>query len=279
MIEDLTERFEALHPHPDSGWFVETRPHAAEFYRHDLHAQEMFCELTDSSSPQYPPSADDPRALGELVQESEDASRHAERGVQGFEWTGPPPAPHDRAGTPRYISAAQRALDPRWGQPARAEAPPAASATRVNTSVFELVTTQWPLECTTVHVVEDQYGALWPSWVDRQAWICHRTFSRTERPEQLCVCQASPSGKSPTPTGPSSPRPLQRRGSRLSSCWRLRGIDWWAPTPSSIPRSPSAQTTTRKTGSSKDFKTLWKAALHNRGCRRGSRGSGASIAG
>ncbi|PXA76194.1 hypothetical protein [Auritidibacter sp. NML100628] len=205
MIEDLTERFEALHPHPDSGWFVETRPHAAEFYRHDLHAQEMFCELTDSSSPQYPPSADDPRALGELVQESEDASRHAERGVQGFEWTGPPPAPHDRAGTPRYISAAQRALDPRWGQPARAEAPPAASATRVNTSVFELVTTQWPLQAqlTTVHLVEDQYGALWPS----------------------CACARHPSGKSATPTGPSSPRPLQRRGSRLSSCWRLRGID------------------------------------------------------
>ncbi|WGH84179.1 hypothetical protein [Auritidibacter ignavus] len=74
MIEDLTERFEALHPHPDSEWFVETRPHAAEFYRHYLHAQEMFCELTDSSSPQYPPSADDPRALGELVQETEDAS-------------------------------------------------------------------------------------------------------------------------------------------------------------------------------------------------------------
>lgn len=61
----------------------------------------------------------------------------------------------------------------------------------MNTSVFELVTTQWPLQCTTVHVVEDQYGVLWPSWVDRQASMCHRTFSRTERPEQLRVCQAS----------------------------------------------------------------------------------------
>ncbi|WP_136089923.1 hypothetical protein [Auritidibacter ignavus] len=149
MIEDLTERFDALYPHPDSEWFVETRPHAAEFCRHYLHylnAQGMFCELTDSSSPQYPSSADDLRALGELVQETEDASRHAERGVQGFEWTGPPPAPHGRAGTARYISAPQRALDPYWGQPARAETPPAASATRVNTSVFELVTTQWPLQ-------------------------------------------------------------------------------------------------------------------------------------